>query len=172
MRNILQQEFWIIGLRNALRKIKSRCIKCRHRSANPVYPPMADPPRERLDEHVFPFSNTDVDCSGAIKVKFLRPTMKRLCCFFTCLTTRTVQVEVAQSLDTESCLAAVTRSISRRGYPSIIISDNGTNFVGADNELKAFVNEWSKAKSESDLAQKKFVWKFNPPGAPHFCGVW
>ena len=27
VRNMLQQEYWIIGLRNALRKIKSRCIK-------------------------------------------------------------------------------------------------------------------------------------------------
>ena len=34
VRNMLQQKYWIIGLRNALRKIKSRCIKCRHRNAN------------------------------------------------------------------------------------------------------------------------------------------
>ena len=46
VRNMLQQEYWIIGLRNALRKIKSRFIKCRHRNANPIHPPMADlPPR-------------------------------------------------------------------------------------------------------------------------------
>ena len=32
--------------------------------------------------------------------------------------------------------------------------------------------EWDKAKIESDLAQKKIVWKFNPPGAPHFGGIW
>ena len=52
VRNMLQQEYWIIGLQNASRKIKSRCIKCRHRNANPIHPPMADLPRERLDEHV------------------------------------------------------------------------------------------------------------------------
>ena len=34
------------------------------------------------------------------------------------------------------------------------------------------MNEWYKAKIESDLAQKKIVWKFNPPGAPHFGGIW
>ena len=172
VRNMLQQEYWIIGLRNALRKIKSRCIKCRHRNANPIHPPMADLPRERLDEHVFPFTHTGVDYFGPIEVKFLRRTLKRWCCLFTCLTTRAVHIEVAQSLDTESCLAAVTRFIARRGYPSTIISDNGTNFVGAAKELKAFMDEWDKAKIESDLAQKKIVWKFNPPGAPHFGGIW
>ena len=61
VRNMLQQEYWIIRLRNALRKIKSRCIKCRHRNTNPIHPPMADLPRERLDEHVFPFIHTGVD---------------------------------------------------------------------------------------------------------------
>ncbi|XP_075241733.1 uncharacterized protein LOC142336705 [Convolutriloba macropyga] len=68
--------------------------------------------------------------------------------------------------------AAVTRFISRRGYPSTIISDNSTNFVGAAKELKAFMDEWDKTKTESDLAEKKFVWKFHPLGGPHFGGIW
>ena len=36
------------------------------------------------------------------------------------------------------------------------------------------MNEWEKAKIkiESDLAQKKIVWKLYPPGAPHFGGIW
>ena len=34
------------------------------------------------------------------------------------------------------------------------------------------MNEWDKSKIESDLAQKKIVWKFNSPGASHFGGIW
>ena len=58
------------------------------------------------------------------------------------------------------------------GYPNTIISANGTIFTGAANELKALMNEWDKAKSESDLAQKKIVCRINPPGAPQFGGIW
>ena len=172
VRNMLQQEYWIIGLKNALRKIKSNCIKYRHRNANPIHPPMADIPRERLDEHVFPFAHTGADYFEPFEVKFLRRTLKRWCCLFTCLTIRAVHIEVAQSLKTESCLAAVTRFIARRGYPSTIISNKGTNFVVEAKEVKILMDKWDKAKIESDLAQKRIVWKFNTPGAPHFGGVW
>ena len=66
----------------------------------------------------------------------------------------------------------MTRFIARRGYPNTIISDSETNLVGAANELKAFMNEWEKAKIERDVSRKKIVWKFNSPGAPHFGGIW
>ena len=72
VRNIPQQEFWIVGLRNALRKKKSRFFKCLHRNANPIHTPMADLPRERLDENVFPFTRTGVDalkCSTWLYIK-------------------------------------------------------------------------------------------------------
>ena len=52
-----------------------------------------------------------------------------------------------------------------------MISDNRMNFVGAAKELKAFLDEWDKANTENHLAQKNIVWKFNPPGAPHFVGI-
>ena len=45
-------------------------------------------------------------------------------------------------------------------------------FAGTENELTAFLFEWDKANIRNDLAQRKIVWKFNTPGAPHFGGVW
>lgn len=52
---------------------------------------------------------------------------------FTCLTIRAVHLEVAHSMNKDSCLR---NFIARRGSPNTIISDNGTNFHGSDNELK------------------------------------
>ena len=124
---------------------------------------MADLPRERLQERVFPFANTGVDYFGPFEVKFMRRTMKRWCCLFTCLTTRAVHIEVVLSLEAETCLIAITATI---------LSDNGTNFVGAAKEMRDCINAWNQSDIENSLAQKDIKWKFNPPGAPHFGGIW
>ena len=126
VKNLLEQYYWIIALRKALRKIKLRCVKWRHTNGNPIHPPMVHLPRERLEEHVFTFIQSGVDHFGPFEVKLLRRTLKRWCCLFTCISTRAVHIEVAQSIDTESCLASLTRFIAIRDYSNTIISDNGT----------------------------------------------
>ena len=69
-------------------------------------PFIADSPRERLQERVFPFTNTGVDNFGSFEVKFIRKSLKRWCCLFTFLTTRAVRIEVVPSLEAETCLTA------------------------------------------------------------------
>ena len=98
--------------------------------------------------------------------------MKRWCCLFTCLTTRAVHIEVVPSLEADACLAAITRFMARRGKPNVILSDNGTNFVGAAREMREWIESWNQSDIEQSLALKQIKWKFNPPGAPHFGGVW
>ena len=172
VRSILQQNYWIIGLRNALRNVKLKCVKCRKQQVGGVQPFMEDLPEERLEERVFPFANTGVDYFGPFEVRFKRKSMKRWCCLFTCLTTRAVHIEVVPSLEADACLAAITKFIARRGKPNIILSDNGTNFVGAAREMRDWIEAWNQSDIEQSLAQKQIKWKFNPPGAPHFGGVW
>ena len=92
---------------------------------------MADLPRETLQERVSPFSNTAADYFRLFEVKFMRKTMQRWCSLFTCLTTRAVHIEVVPSLEAETYLTA-----TRRGKPATILSDNGTNFVGAAKEMR------------------------------------
>ena len=83
--------------------------------------------------------------------------MKRWCCLFTFLTTRAVYIEVVRSIDTDSCLVALKRFIARRGQPTTILSDNGTNFVGSTRELKEYINSWNQDRITSDLDQKHLV---------------
>ena len=156
-----------------MRNVKAKCVKCRKQRAGVSQPFMADLPQERMQERVFPFTNTGVDYFGPFEVKFMRKTMKRWRCLFTCLTTRAVHIEVVPSLEAETCLTAITRFIARRGKPGTILSDNGINFVGAAKEMRDCINAWNQSDIEkSSSARKDIKWKFNPPGAPHFGGIW
>ena len=48
--------------------------------------------------------------------------------------------EVAYSLDTDAFLNAFFRMTSCCGLPTAVVSDNGTNFIRAKNELKELKN--------------------------------
>ncbi len=69
---------------------------------------------------------------------------KHYLCLFTCLSCRAVHLEMAFSMDTDSFLNAFYRMVNRRGLPEEIISDNGTNFVGAEKELRQLVERLDK----------------------------
>ncbi|XP_011698819.1 PREDICTED: uncharacterized protein LOC105456454 [Wasmannia auropunctata] len=62
----------------------------------------------------------------------------------------------------------IRRFIARRRRPSIIYSDNGTNFAGAANALNKL--DWEKISKHSSITQ--IEWYFNPPSAPWWGGWW
>ena len=171
MRNIVQQKMWIQGIRNALSLIKNKCVIGRKGRAQTIAPVMADLPEERLDASTA-LTNVGIDYFGPFTVKNGRRNEKQWCCLFTHLTMRAVHIEVVTKLDTDSCLNAIMRFIARRGKPSTIISDSGTNFVGAEREFAEYVAVWNKEGIEEHLIQRGVRWKFNPPAAPHFGRVW
>ena len=132
---------------------------------------MSDLPAERLGYHQPPFSNCGVDYFGPFHVTIRRSSEKRWGFLFTCLTTRAIHIELVPSMDTSSCVMAIERFISRRGTPSIIWSDNGTNFVGAKKEILLCIKNWN-AEAPLSLIHKNIKWKYNPPSAPHQGGAW
>ena len=80
---------------------------------------------------------------------------------FTCLTTRTVHLEIVLSLDTSSCVMGIERFIARPGTSSTIWSDIGTNFVGAEKELLACITNWN-GMAPTIFAHKGVASKLNP----------
>ena len=128
---------------------------------------MADLPEERLVASTV-FSNVGVDYFGPFTVKIGGRNEKLWCCLFTCLNVRAVHIEIVPKLDIDSCLNAIMRFIARRSKPVKMISDNGTNFVGAEKELAEYIAAWNMEQMKEHLIQQSIRWKFNPAAAPKF----
>ena len=60
---------------------------------------------------------------------------------FVSLSVKAVHLEPVTELTTSAFIATLRRFIARRGIPSIMWSDNGTNFVGAAKEIKKMVSD-------------------------------
>ncbi len=133
---------------------------------------MADLLQDRLLPDKPPFTNTGVDYFGPFEVRRGRAKVKRYGVLFTCLTVRAVHIEVAHSLDTDSCINAIRRFQARRGQVSIIRSDNGTNFVGAERELREALAKLDQSGINEVMMRKGVQWIFNPPAASHHGGIW
>ncbi|XP_058797666.1 uncharacterized protein LOC131667915 [Phymastichus coffea] len=170
--NELRQEFYIIGLRRRLRSLAKSCIICRMRRTKPNSPPMADLPRCRVAHNQRSFSHCGVDYFGPMLVKIGRRREKRWGVLFTCMTTRAIHLELANSLSASSAIMAIQRFACRRGFPRAMYSDNGTNFAKASKELRDAVLGLDNDKLRQYSDTKGFEWHFNPPEAPHMGGAW
>jgi len=135
---------------------------------------MADLPEDRL-ESAPPFTYCAVDYYGPFIVKEKRKELKRYGVIFTCMASRAIHLEVANSLDTDSFLNAFRRFTSRRGPVRQLRSDQGTNFVGARWELAEALAEMDHEKTKSRLLEEQCDWitfNMNVPSASHMGGVW
>ena len=52
------------------------------------------------------------------------------------------------------------------------MSDNGTNFIGAERELQETLNGTEQNRITNFLSQHSIDWKFNPPSSPWMGGNW
>lgn len=168
----LRQRYWIPGATVSIRNIVSKCVVCRRLNATPGQQLMADLPFDRVSPDKPPFTYVGVDYFGPFGVKRGRSVVKRYGVIFTCLTMRAVHLEVASSLDTDSFINALRRFTARRGQVKELRSDNGTNFVGAQRELREAIEGWNHEQIHNALLQKEIRWIFNPPAGSHHGGVW
>ena len=121
-------------------------MTCRKLQSPLMEQKMSDLPRNRVTPAP-PFTYVGVDYFGPWKIKERRKELKRYGALFTCLVSRSVHIEVADSLDTDAFINALRRFIARRGLVREIRSDNGTNFTGADRELKACLDEMNQDRN-------------------------
>nr|CAH7762481.1 unnamed protein product [Callosobruchus chinensis] len=173
----IRDTFWPISGRNLARKIVRSCIKCARYNEQRIQPIMGDLPQSRVRPSL-PFSTIGVDYAGPFIMKDKRVRgYKPLKCWvalFVCFVTRAVHLELVLSLSSADFLQAFNRFISRRGKPSVVYSDNGTNFIKANKELREmgeFLRNNSSTICEA-TANMSITWHFIPTNSPHFGGIW
>ena len=126
------------------------------------------------------FENVGVDYAGPFHIKYgsvRKPTIiKAYVCVFVSLSVKAVHLETVSDLTTDAFIATLRRFIARRGKPSLIWSDHGTNFVGAAREMKDLSQFLEQQKTHGVISQfcstQGISWKFIPEHAPNFGGLW
>ena len=134
---------------------------------------MADLPSSRLAPFTPPFYYTSCDYFGPYNVEIGRnKTTKHygVGVLFTCLNTRAVHLEIAEDCSTMGFMQVLRRFFAIRGQPAVMKSDNGSQLVGAERELREMVGGWKAEQLREFCAEKGMQWQFTTPAAPHHNG--
>ena len=172
--NHIREKYRVIHVRQEVKRATKECRECARRfRMQPVHQQMAPLPQIRLQMTTRPFANCAVDFAGPyLTVQGRGKTRtKRYLCLFLCLQTHCCHLEMATSLDTGAFLNTFVRMTARRGWPVAMLSDNGTNFVGAEKEIRELVSQLDREQLQRMTSNRGVTWHWNPPLAPHFGGV-
>ena len=140
---------------------------------------MGQLPPERVTPDMV-FEHVGLDFAGPLYLKqgsVCKPTiLKSYVCVFVLMAVKAVHLELVSDLLTESFITCLRRFVARRGKPSSIWSDHGTNLVGANRVLKelyAFLLSKKTEETICDFCSTQGIdWHFIPERAPHFGGSW
>ena len=174
----LSRRYHIVGGNKVIRSLTRKCVVCRKQAARPKPQMLGQLPPERITPGSI-FDKVGVDYAGPVLIKYgyvRKPTVvKAYICVFVSLSVKAVHLELVTDLTSEAFIACLKRFISRRGLPSLIWSDNGTNFIGAARELKELYQFLRQTSTQDDvmhyLGDKGITWKFIPQHVPHFGGI-
>ena len=165
----LRQTYWIPSARQYIKSLLRKCVVCLKVTGKPFPAPDPAPlPQSRMQD-VHPFTYTGVDFTGALYVKDGSQEVKVYLCLFTCATTRAVHLEIVQDLTADTFMLAFRKFAGRRSLPRMMISDNGSTYLSAAEELKSMM-ELPEIKEQ--LSRRGVTWKFIPKRAPWYGGFW
>ena len=162
----------VTGLLTGMQQLdaSSQGVRCGYLRGTAGEQKMAILPTSRV-EPAPPFSFCAVDCFDPWYVKEGRREVKRYGTLFTCMVSRTIHIEGAHSMETDSFLQALRHVIARRGPIQELRSDQGTNFVEAENEVKSALQEMDDEKIKAELLKHNIDWVRNPATASNFGGT-
>ena len=132
----VREFFWPIDGRDVTRHVIHNCIRCFRAKLRGIEHIMGNLPEKRIS-FSRPFLNVGVDYCKPFFAKQRRHQNrgkdKVHIATFICFATKAVHLEVVGDETTEAFLGCLKRFFSRRGKAVTIHSDNGRNFIGANN---------------------------------------
>lgn len=132
---------------------------------------MADLPQDRVEPSP-PFTYVGMDCFGPFAVKRGRSETKRYGLLLTCLCSRAIHIELLDDMTTDALINGLRCFIAIRGAVRHIRCDQGSNFIGAKNELASALKELQTDRIGSYLLEHQCDFLFNSPCSSHAGGVW
>ena len=100
---------------------------------------MGDLPANRFSQ-IKASTEIGIDFCGPFYLTYRRvrgsKPFKAYVCVIVCFSTKALHLELVSDLTSDACLAALRRFVARRGTVTTIHSDQGTNFIGASNQLR------------------------------------
>ena len=173
--NYLRERYIVVRARQEVKRCVSSCAECSRRfRIRPKTQQMAPLPDIRLEMTGRSFENCATDYGGPYftsKERGKSGQNDTYVCLYLRLQTHCCCLEMATSLDASGFMNALVRMTARRGWPRKMLSYNGTNFVAAEKEIRALVEQLYRKQIERTTANKGVTWYWNPPAAPHFGGV-
>ena len=146
--------FWIIGGKSTVSNHISRCVCCRKLRGSVQEQRVANLPEDRV-QPAPPFSYCAVDYFGPWYVKEGRRQLKRYGVLFTCMASRAVHLEVANSLSADSLINAYRRFDGRRGTVRHLRSDQGTYFEGREERPSKVTRRARAKQTEARTSEEK-----------------
>ena len=161
----IRQEIWVPKGRQAVKSIIGRCVICKRvqgKSCKYPGPPPLPACRTVLDK---PFSRIGVDYSGPLMLtgNVDDTPVKVYIALFTCTATRGVHLDIAEDMTAVTFLLLFRKFCATHSVPSLIISDNGTNFRATAKLFEEFSNDPTIIDF---CGANKITWKFIAPRAP------
>lgn len=162
---------WILGGKRLISSIIYACVVCRKLRKTHKEQKMTDLPLNRLTPGP-PFTYVGLDVFGpwAVVTRKIRgesAQKKRWAVLFTCLTTRTVHIEVIEDISSSCFINALRRFVGLRETVKLSRSDKGTNFIGAVNDLNVNSITVEDKIVQTYLKDNRKTWLFNAPPPLH-----
>ena len=154
---MMRQDFEIFRLRTMVKGVKKTCLNCQKCDSNACNECTASLPRLGVTKAPA-FNVTGIDNTGPVFCLDF-PKKKFYICLIVC-GVRAVHLELVESMNSADFILVSRRFSALHRAPSVVYSDNGTNFDAGQRILAQY------------LGASAPEWKFICPRSPWWGGWW